>query len=198
MDSELLKTITSISTDAIKIIGPAAITAFVGFKAGKVQLELKIAEVERNNRFKAHELLFNYYKDWQSHVTMRYDQLVEMFGTISGVIAASKDKEEFPLNTYVLKCFGSYVKSAPYDVDIAIRDFDTLKLEYQLEYEILQEHKRLAASLRRMGDLDQIFRTIADLIEIYGHIHRCANLIVGAQAKMALNPYISGNPNNSL
>lgn len=190
MDAELLKVITSVSTDAIKILGPAIITAIVGYKAGQVQLELKIKEIERNNKFKAHELLFNYYKGWQSHITKRYDQLTEMLGSISGVIAASADKEGLPLSEFAFKCFGSYVKTAPYDVDIALRDMDKVKDKYRIEYELLVEHKKLALSLRKAGDAGAIFKTIADLIEIYGHLNRCVNLMIEEQARESLSPYL--------
>lgn len=189
MDTEILRTISSISTDAIKILGPAAITAFVGFKAGKAQLELKIKEMESSNKFKAREHLFKYHKEWQSHISRRYDQLTETLGSIAGVMAADKDGE-MGLNPFALKFFGSYIKSAPHDVEMAIRDLENYKEKYKLEYELLLEHKIQTYSLRRAGDIDTVFRTIADLIEIYGHLNRCAHLLVEEEAKKALKPYL--------
>ena len=63
MGPELYKMTMDVVSDAIKILGPALITAVVGYKAGKSQLLLKIEELNKNNEFKAREKIFDFHKE---------------------------------------------------------------------------------------------------------------------------------------
>jgi hypothetical protein len=52
MDPESYKVTMNVISDAIKILGPAIITAIVGYKVGKYQLLIKMKELNKNNEFK--------------------------------------------------------------------------------------------------------------------------------------------------
>ena len=192
MEIATLNVIKDIFSDAIKILGPAIITGFFGYKAGTAQLDVKIKEIKHTNKFKAHEHLFNYYKEWQNHISEKYEQLTSTLGTLTGIFAADPNGEH-GLNPLVFKFFGSYVKSAPHDIDMTLRDLNEFKEKYQIEIDLLNKCKLDSLRLKSSGDVNTVFRTVADLIEIYSHLNRCAHLLVEEQAKLALKPYLESN-----
>jgi len=190
MDPNVVEAISSVSTEAIKILGPAIITGLVGLKIGKHQLELKLKEIEKNNSFKAREHLFKYYKDWQETIKGKYDELTTALGTITGMAAAVKGHEETGITPVMYKFFNYYVKSVPHDVNLTIRDFEPYKEHYNLEYELLEHYKIKVGALSATEDVSELIESVTDLLEIYGHLNRCAHLLVEKQAKLALQPYL--------
>lgn len=55
MPSELLNLIQSISLEAIKISGPAAIAAYATYRATAIQFESKLNELDKTNEFHARD-----------------------------------------------------------------------------------------------------------------------------------------------
>ncbi|MBU4510210.1 hypothetical protein KJ830_04075 [bacterium] len=58
MDIEGVKTITEGIVEIAKILGPAIITALVGYKVGKSQIEVKLRELEKTHAYSASEKLW--------------------------------------------------------------------------------------------------------------------------------------------
>jgi hypothetical protein len=59
MTPELLNVID----DAIKILGPALITGFVGYFSASIQFTTRLKELDKNNEFKAREHFYKFYKE---------------------------------------------------------------------------------------------------------------------------------------
>ena len=53
MPSELLDLIQTVSIEAIKILGPAAIAAYETYRATAIQFESKLKELDKTNEFHA-------------------------------------------------------------------------------------------------------------------------------------------------
>lgn len=60
MDPALATLLTTISTDAIKILGPAAIAAWVSYKVAKHQLEIERVRLHEKDRIAAYKRLFRF------------------------------------------------------------------------------------------------------------------------------------------
>jgi len=67
MDMESVKIITEGIVEIAKtlgpVLGPAIITALVGYKVGKSQIEVKLRELEKTHAYSASEKLFEYYQN---------------------------------------------------------------------------------------------------------------------------------------
>ena len=76
-------------SDAIKILGPALITGFVGYYAAKLQFVSKLKELDKTNEFRAREYYFNYYKDVQKEITGPADS--QLINTLSALLSSCSD-----------------------------------------------------------------------------------------------------------
>ena len=191
MEIAAIEAISTTITEAIKILGPAIITGFIGLRVGKYQLDMKIKELENANEFKSREHLFKYYKDWQKNIKEKYESLTSALGTITGMAAAIGDnRESDSISPLMFKFFEFYMKSAPQDLIIILRDMEPLKDKYKIEYELLMEYELKSKNVCKVESVEDLFNSVSELLEIYGHLNRCAHLQVEEQAKMALQPYL--------
>ena len=55
MPSELLNLIQTVSIEAIKILGPAVISAYATYRATAIQIESKLKELDKANEFHARD-----------------------------------------------------------------------------------------------------------------------------------------------
>ena len=47
-------------SDAIKILGPAGIAAYATYRASKIQIDIKLKELDKTHEFTARQSLFQY------------------------------------------------------------------------------------------------------------------------------------------
>ena len=96
MSPDELAVVKDILLDAIKILGPAIITAIVGYKYGKLQVTLKLKEMDKAHEFGAREHLFNYYKERSKSLLERQGQLNaslnELMGIATGITVVAKEE----------------------------------------------------------------------------------------------------------
>ena len=189
MEPETIKAFSEIATEAVKILGPAWITAFVGIKIGKLQLDSKIKEIEKNNEFKAREHLFKYAKDWQSEMDKRCGDLMNTLETIDGLVSID-DTNEIGMHEFLLNRFNMYLKEAPYNIEIALREMEPIKSKYGLEFDRLFDYKEKVKNIKRADSLENLRSGIILLTEIYGHLSRCAYFTSHEEAMKALKPYL--------
>lgn len=189
MDSATINLIKDIFTDAIKILGPATITAIVGYKIGKSQLEIKIKEIQEKHRFAAREHLFNYYKERQESLRENIKQLNESFGFILGFMAGGTIDVQYDIT--MSKVANFYLKVAPQEIKLTIRDFEKNELKDLEEYDILKQHLEKLKTLSLAEDIESLRDNILVLLEIYNHLNRCSQILLEKEASAALEPYIN-------
>jgi len=80
MDIEGVKTITEGIVEISKILGPAIITALVGYKVGKSQIEVKLRELEKTHAYSASEKLFSYYQNREKELNEAYNSIIKIWG----------------------------------------------------------------------------------------------------------------------
>lgn len=96
MTPELQAALLELGSDAIKILGPAAIAAWVGYSAGQAQLKTRLKELELANGFKAREHLYAHYETRRTELKDSLRQLGEMIGRLTSELSAEEDEDESP------------------------------------------------------------------------------------------------------
>lgn len=80
MDIESVKTITEGIVEVAKIWVPAIITATVMYKIGKIQLEVKLRELEKSHAYFASEKLFEYYQNREKELVNLIKASIKIWG----------------------------------------------------------------------------------------------------------------------
>ena len=88
MDPLSFKAIMDLLSDVVKILGPATITAVVGYKIGESQLLMKIKELNKNNEFKAREKIFDFHKERLAKIDQSVENLNAGLGNLAGMSLA--------------------------------------------------------------------------------------------------------------
>ena len=188
MEIEIYKLIIGVVEDAVKILGPAIITAIVGYKAGKNQLMIKIEEIRSENQFRAREKIFEFRKEKlakadQSIVTLN-ESLMQFVG-----LSLSDTEDASVFGGFINKHLSSHIEFLPFQLnhinDELMRYHDT----YKRERDKMQGHIRKAKSIERPKNREEIISTIYELMEIYGFASHCLRILVEKEALHIFEPY---------
>jgi len=197
MDTVLADLLKSISMEAIKIIGPATVAALVAYKTTRVQYELKLKEVEKNQEFSAKQALFDYYKNRQVKISESYDQLRSILGSAMGAAAAIEDNREeddaAPRIVAVVDMINSYVALAPFDVSITERDYRAKNLDTTEEFQKLIEYKTRIKHLKKSTEFDIVRANVLILLELYSFLDHCNQALMEHQMQALFLNYIKND-----
>jgi len=192
VDIALADLIKSISLEAIKIIGPASVAAYATYKATKVQYELKLKEIEQNQRFSAKQVLFDYYKNRQTKISESYNQLSSTLGTAMGAAAIEEHRKEGDAPSKVIAVVdivNSYVALAPFDVSITARDYKLNNMESSEEFQKLTEYSKKVDSLETSTEFDIVRANVLLLLELYSFLERCNQALMERQMEKLFSKY---------
>jgi len=187
MNAELINAISDVSQEAIKILGPAFITAYFAYRIGKTQIEVKLKEAEEKHKFGAREHLFNYYKERLSKLMDSYAKLSESLGQILGFTAVGTVNVQFDITMAKLANF--YLRVLPHDIKLTMRDLEKNNLKDTEEYNALSEYLKKVSSVSLANDIESLRDNTLFLLEIIGYLSQSNHILLEQQAHSALQPY---------
>lgn len=187
MDATTVELIKTIATDAIKILGPAILAAYMTYKTAKMQFESKLRELENKNEFNTRVHLFNYYKDRERQLSQTFEKASRLLGEAVGYAEGYKDEN---LITFVTEVIQECYKNVPSNVEIAIRDMELEGLSNTQEYQKLKdilshgEFEVNGSTEKRWGDLIKI-------TGIYEVLNHCNQLVLQNRINSLFGKYMS-------
>ncbi len=173
MDIESVKTITEGIVEIAKILGPAIITALVGYKVGKSQIEVKLRELEKAHSYSASEKLFDYYQNREKELNESYNSINKDMGFLLGMTSALTENDELLNNT--IKMYDLYEKTLPYQIKLTLRDLKKYNLQETEEFRKLEtflDQKALQDQKKNWSD------KVSYLLEIYFYLQICNKMIL--------------------
>ena len=173
MDIEGVKTITEGVVEIAKILGPAIITALVGYKVGKSQIEVKLRELEKTHAYSASEKLFGYYQNREKELNEAYNSINKDMGFLLGMTSTLTENDELLNN--IIKMYDLYEKTLPYQIKLTLRDLKKYNLQETEEFRKLEsflDQKALRDQKKNWSD--KVFY----LLEIYFYLRICNKMIL--------------------
>jgi len=161
MNVETAELIKAIMTDAIKILGPAAIAAYATYRASKAQFEIKLKEIDKNHAFEARKNLFQYYKDRQVQFADDFKKLNsslgETLGFVTGYTEGSGEGNSTLINQ-MADLVELYFKMIPTEIELTLRDMEKNGLKDTEEYEKLMSYKLPTNNLPTNANIETLKR----------------------------------------
>jgi len=183
----------AVLSDAIKILGPAAIAAFVGYKAAIVQMNSKLKELENNHEFEARKHLFNYYKEQKHRLEKDSQRVIGEIGELSGFLAGSTAEREEE-NGAMLQRIADVVRNESrrllQEVIIAKKELEKNTLNGTAEYNKLDAYAEEVRSFKHENVLSIIQNNLFTISVIYNHLYYCNHLILEKEGDKIFNKYL--------
>ena len=175
MDIENVKVITNGIVEVAKIVGPAIVTAIVGYKLGKSQLEGKLRELEKTHAYSASEKLFEYCQNREKELDETCKIINKDMGILLGLGITSELTTDNDLLNKAIKIYEIYEKTLPYQIKLTLRDLKKYSLQETEEFRKLESflgQKALQDQKKSWGD--KIFY----LLEVYFYLQICNKMIL--------------------
>jgi len=177
MDMESVKIITEGIVEIAKtlgpVLGPAIITALVGYKVGKSQIEVKLRELEKTHAYSASEKLFEYYQNREKELNESYNSINKDMGFLLGMTSALTENDELLNNT--IKMYDLYEKTLPYQIKLTLRDLKKYNLQETEEFRNLESFlDQKALQDQKKNWSDKVFY----LLEVYFYLQICNRMIL--------------------
>lgn len=188
---EILAVIREISLEAIKVLGPAIITAVVGYRMGKVQLDLKLREVSLNSELTARTSLFEYYKEKLSRLDKEYQRLSEELSRFLGLTTSSED--DAPELIVFQEIVRHYVSILPIEIKMVRSDMEKFGLMNNDFYRELENIINYDKSLIEDINPQAFLVNVMSFLEAYHLLYRCTGLLLEKQAEQLFSPYLRGD-----
>lgn len=139
-------------SDAIKILGPASLTAFVTYKIAKTQMTIKLKELDKAHEFDARRHLFNHYKERSRQLLKSYKDLNNALGNLMGFTIGYSfgDKENAEKFVQTMSnTIRSFSTLAPMELRITKKEMGKKKLHDTSEFSELDFY------IEKVKNLDQ-------------------------------------------
>ena len=188
MDPELYKMSMEVLSDAIKILGPAIITAVVGYTAGQRQMELKIEEVNKSNEFKARDKIFEFHKEKIASCDNSIGSLNSALLEYAGLTLADKD-DELSLSSFVGRHLTLHIQGLPFQLEHINDELITCKDKLPKECEKMDRYMQSCLKLKAPESYDEIQESIMELLEIYSFASHCIRMMIEFEALEIFSPY---------
>ncbi len=189
MNVELYKATMDVVSEAIKILGPAIITAIVGYKVGQSQLLLKIEELNKNNEFKAREKIFDFHKERLSKVDESIASLTEGLGQFAGMTLADMN-DEMNFSLFINKYIVLHLNGLPFHLNHIKDELIKYPDEFNRELVRLDVYIRRSIDIRKPKNTGDAISIISELIEIYDFASNCISNLIEKEALKVFKPYI--------
>jgi hypothetical protein len=192
---EIVASISSVAIEAIKILGPAGIAAWAGFKAGEGQARARLSELEEQNRFKAKEHMFAYYQGVCTRLQNDMNAIGKTMGEIVVDLEPPEDEEEAAEQAQALqflrRLFATLSNNVPCEVEM-------LKAAFPAEGRAQNPYfQRLEAAISKtdwtkIPDTAPVLLDRAhDLFEVYTYLMICAQILLGRKSEELFAPHVS-------
>lgn len=192
MSPEVYEVTVNAVLEIAKILGPAIITAIVGFRAGQLQLKQRIYELEKGNEYKARETIFNFHREKLEKTDESLASLNSAMGTLSGMALADQKDEKF-ITQFVSTHLTPYIQGLEFNLshvyDELLKHKDHLPREIKLISGYLDDVCEIVVPTSHVS----VQETIVKLIEIYGHCSHCIRCIVELEALDIFSPYTNNS-----
>ena len=175
-------------SDAIKILGPAIITAVVGYTAGQRQMELKIEEVNKSNEFKARDKIFEFHKEKIASCDNSIGSLNSALLEYAGLTLADKD-DELSLSSFVGRHLTLHIQGLPFQLEHINDELITCKDKLPKECEKMDRYMQSCLKLKAPESYDEIQESIMELLEIYSFASHCIRMMIEFEALEIFSPY---------
>ncbi|MES2190802.1 MAG: hypothetical protein V4454_11795 [Pseudomonadota bacterium] len=194
MSPEEIALVQTVSLEAIKILGPAIVAAYAGYKAASVQIEVKLRELDKNHQFQARENIFSHLKDRLTHIDEQTERLNADLGRMLGFAAGCQDfdhsaetNEFVELMTGAMK---SVAKLAPLEATVLLNDMRISGLASSHEFEALSA-QTFQLEFDGPASYLQLKANVLKLLETYGLLGVCTRLLLQKQMERVFAPYLA-------
>lgn len=188
--TEMIKTITS---DAIKILGPAIIAALATYKATQRQFEVQLKELEQTHEFGAREHLFKYYKDRQVQLAKDYEQLNrslgELIGFATGYSAVGQKEEDIEFLSTIMQFANMYARTTPVEIETTTHDMERNGLKDTEDYKKLLAYSKSLQNLNNEVTLHALRRNVFIIVEAYHFLQHCNQALLQKQMEKVFTKY---------
>ena len=179
MDIESVKTMTNGVVEVFKCLGPAIITAILGYTLGKLQFKERLRELEKKNAYSASEKLFEYYQNREKELDESYKSINEDMGFFLGMdmgidMALDSAEDKDSLNK-TIKIYEVYEKMLPFQIKQTMKDLE------KYNFQETDEFKKLKSFLDQNLLNDQknnLSDKIAFLLEVYFYLQICNKIVL--------------------
>lgn len=195
MEPTIFELVKEIAPDAIKILGPAIITAVVAYKVSKAQSELRLKEIEKGHQFRAREHLFRYYKERQTQLSEDYTKLSNSLEEDLGFAAGYTESNEVKASGLV-RTMANYIEMYSSvtltEIGITMRDMDKNALDVTPEYERLKSCKDKISNLAKEKNFPTLQKNMLTLVEVYRILQFCNQMLLQRQVEKMFHKYLEG------
>lgn len=184
----------AVISDAIKILGPALISAFLGYKVGRVQMDLKLKEMDKAHEFDARKHFFDFYKERIEQLRKDSEQFSGSLYELLGMQTAfdSIDEEEFSkFRQSTAGTIENAINFMPFSINVAKNEMKKVGLDNIPEFE------KLKACTARIKDLSKgdstllgMTKNVSVLLEIFGLLVFCHELALEEQMDRVFKKYL--------
>ncbi|MFT7110934.1 MAG: hypothetical protein ACI843_002611 [Psychrobacter glaciei] len=183
MDHEIAKLIAEVVMEATKIIGPAIIASIATYKVTVSQSNQKLAELEKENSFKAKEHLLKYYQSQQESIEKAQGDLSHGLGQVLGFTVGvgevgSDDSELLNARRAFIGMMRMYINLLPFVITSQLNDLESLNLGKSNEYIKLKAYQSIANDIEYSEEQNELNSTIHFMLEIYSFLARCNNFVL--------------------
>ena len=195
MTPEALAVIQAISLDAIKILGPAAIAAYAAYRAGFVQVDLRLKELDKAHEFQARSAIFTDLKDRLAHIenqtTKLNSELSNILGFAAGYRLSDARDEPNEVIDLMLRAAEASAKAQPLDVAVALADMRAAGMASTPEYAALA--LREAVQLPVSGDVSylRLKQLVVEMLETSNLLGVCTRLLLRDEMNRTFAPYLA-------
>ncbi len=192
MEQATIVLIQTISTDAIKILGPAIIATVATYYASKSQFELKLKEIDKKSEFDARKSYFEIFKERQSKLGIDYEKLSESLGEIIGFTTGAKDESESFKDILVTyhQLVLMYIKLTPLEMESTLRDMKKYDLKDYPEYDRLTGHIERMKNLDTGDSFEDLKSNIIEILQAYATLLMCNQMVLQVQMDKVFSKYV--------
>lgn len=180
-------------SDAIKILGPAALTAYVAYKVAEIQTDQKIKEIQLAQDFEARKLLFDLLLRRLDSIREETEKLHSAMGLIMGNLAATEDlaKDSFK------EVFKVHCELIRHTAENMVDELSTIKIEMEEKrltdkkiWKELPSFIELVKSIQCTADMDSIRTNIFILLKVSSFQKTCTEFLIENERKTLLKKYL--------
>ncbi|WP_315384713.1 hypothetical protein [Microvirgula aerodenitrificans] len=194
MDQITADLIQTVSLEVIKILGPAFIAAYVGYKTAYIQLKIKTEELKRSHSFQARQEIFSDLRDRIARSDKNLfeinKELGEMIGFAEGFKGEDLDSSTNPLLNLFGEAADSIAKSTRISIRATLRDMENEGLTETDEYKELLSLREINLSLTDYSYV-AVRKNLLQLREIHSLIVCATQETLKIKMHAAFKPYLN-------
>jgi hypothetical protein len=194
MAPDVANLIQTVSLELVKIVGPAVVAAYAGYKGALIQVTLKLQELDKSHQYEARESIFSHLKERLAHIDEESHKWHEQVGRMLGFAADQNEADDHdPPSEFVRvmgAMVGSTVKLVPLEVATTLSDMRMLGLEFSDHFKALAEIERASIVESPPATYEQLKSATLILVETYNLLAACTRLLLQTQIEHVLAPYM--------